>query len=95
MANLTQAIQVDHHPSPDRLNELDVWSWGMWTKEVSTFPWQYDIDETCYFLEGNVIITPEGGEPIQISKGDLVQFAAGIKCTWEIRQAVKKHFSFG
>lgn len=92
--NLTQAIQVEHHPSAERLNELGVWSWGMWKKEVSSFPWQYDIDETCYFHEGDVIITPEGDKPIHIQKGDLVKFAAGVKCTWEIRQAVEKYYCF-
>ncbi|NJN71700.1 MAG: cupin domain-containing protein [Limnothrix sp. RL_2_0] len=95
MANVTQAIQVEHHPSAERLKELDVWIWGIWTKEVSTFPWEFDIKETCYFLEGDVLVTPEGGKPVQIGKGDLVKFAAGVKCTWEVRQAVKKHYFFG
>lgn len=95
MANSTQVIQVDHHPKEEYLKELEVFSWGIWTKEASTFPWQYDIKETCYFLEGDVIVTPEEGEPVQMGKGDLVKFAAGLKCTWEVRQAVKKHYFFG
>jgi uncharacterized cupin superfamily protein len=95
MANLTSAIQVEHQPSPARLAELGVTSWGIWTKEVSTFPWHYDMQEVCYFLEGDVIVTPDGGEPVTMGKGDLVTFATGLSCQWEIRQPVKKHYSFG
>lgn len=94
MINVISAIQVQHNPSPERLEELDVFSWGIWTKEVSVFPWQFDIKEMCYFLEGEVIITPEGGEPITIRAGDLVDFAPGVVCTWDIRKAVKKYYSF-
>src|SRR6185295_19351432 len=53
-------IEVEHKPSVERLAELGVLSWPIWTKEVSTFPWSYDSAETCYFLEGDVVVTPEG-----------------------------------
>lgn len=95
MTNLTRSITVEHQPSEARLAELGVKSWGIWTKEASTFPWYYDMQETCYFLEGEVIVTPENGEPVAMGKGDLVTFAEGLSCTWEIKQAVKKHYSFG
>lgn len=95
MTYSTQVISVEHNPSPAKLEALGVLDWGIWTKEVSTFPWQYDIRETCYFLEGEVIVTPAEGEPITMGKGDLVTFASGVKCTWEVKQAVKKHYSFG
>lgn len=95
MTKLTGAIQVEHQPSPTRLEVLGVSDWGLWTKEVSQFPWHYDIQEICYFLEGEVVVTPEGGEPVRMGKGDLVTFAAGLSCHWEIRQPVKKHYFFG
>lgn len=71
-----------------------VFGWPVWDKEESTFPWSYDSAETCYFLEGDVIVTPDGGEPVQMGKGDMVTFPAGMSCTWEIRSAVSKHYSF-
>ncbi len=71
-----------------------VFAWPIWEKEVSTFPWTYEANETCYFLEGDVVVTPDGGEPVQMGKGDRVIFPAGMSCTWEIRAAVKKHYSF-
>ncbi len=88
-------IKVECEPSEERLEELGVAGWPIWTKEVSTFPWSYDSAETCYFLEGDVVVTPEGGEPVQVGKGDLVTFPSGMSCTWEIRGAVKKHYTFG
>ncbi|AFY37619.1 protein of unknown function DUF861 cupin_3 [[Leptolyngbya] sp. PCC 7376] len=95
MTNTTATISVDHNPSPNKLKELGVFEWSIWTKEASTFPWEYDIRETCYFLEGEVIVTPDGGEPVSMGKGDLVTFASGLSCTWEIKQDVKKHYFFG
>ncbi|MBD1935962.1 cupin domain-containing protein [Microcoleus sp. FACHB-68] len=88
-------IKVDRQPSEEHLNRLGVFSWGIWTKEVSEFPWMYDEAETCYFLEGDVVVTPAGGEPVQMGKGDLVTFPAGMSCTWNIRKDVKKHYQFG
>lgn len=87
-------IQVEHNPSPERLTALRVTTWPTWSKEVSTFLWSYDSTETCYVLEGEVIVTPEGGEPVRFGKGDLVTFPVGMACTWDIRRSIKKHYRF-
>ncbi|MBF2018636.1 MAG: cupin domain-containing protein [Hydrococcus sp. C42_A2020_068] len=88
-------INIERQPTQARLNELGVFDWSIWTKEVSEFSWTYDVEETCYFLEGYVVVTPDGGEPVEMGKGDLVTFPAGMSCTWKIRRDVKKHYSFG
>ena len=90
----TSAITVDQDPNRDRLEALGVFSWPIWTKEASTFPWTYEDSETCYFLEGAVVVTPDGGKPVELGQGNLVTFPAGMSCTWEIRAAVRKHYSF-
>ncbi len=87
-------IKIEHQPSPEILQKLGVFQWAIWQKEVSKFPWTYDTQETCYFLEGDVIVTPDGGQPVQMGKGDLVTFPTGMSCTWEIKSGVKKHYSF-
>ena len=87
-------IKIEHKPSQQRIDELGVADWGIWEKEASAFPWRYDATETCYFLEGDVIVTPDGGDPVKMGKGDLVTFPEGMSCRWDIRQAVKKHFAF-
>ena len=88
-------INIKHNPPQAVLDELGVSDWPIWAKEVSVFPWTYDQAETCYLLEGEVIVTPDGGAPVTIGKGDLVTFPAGMSCTWDIRRAVKKHYDFG
>ena len=87
-------IKIEHQPREERLNELGVYKWEIWKKQVSKFPWTYDSQETCYFLEGDVVVTPDGGQPVQMGEGDLVIFPAGMSCTWEITRDVKKHYYF-
>lgn len=88
-------IKVEHNPGTEHLQERGVMDWPIWTKEVSEFPWFYDEPETCYFLEGDVLVTPEGGEPVAMAKGDFVTFPAGMACTWTIRKLVRKHYTMG
>jgi len=88
-------IRIEQQADEARLEELGVRDWPIWTKEASTFPWHYDESETCYFLEGDVVVTPAGGEPVSMGVGDLVTFPAGMDCTWEVRSPVRKHYRFG
>lgn len=87
-------IQVEHHVSPAKLDTLAVDSWPIWSKEISTFDWHYDSEEICYILEGEAIVTPTGGEPVTIKRGDLVHFPAGMSCVWEIVEDIEKHYTF-
>ena len=88
-------IHCEHRPSPAKLEILGVYDWPVWEKEISEFPWSYDKEETCYFLRGKVIVTPEGGEPQEFQRGDLVTFPAGLVCTWKVLAPVEKHYRFG
>ena len=88
-------IIVASNPNEGQLSALDVYNWPIWTKEISTFPWTYDESETCFILEGEIIVTPDGGEPVKMGKGDLVTFPAGMSCVWDIQQDVRKHYKFG
>ena len=88
-------IKVEHNPSEERLNDLGVRDWPLWAKEASEFPWSYDEKETCYILEGEIEVTPDGGAPVQMGAGDLVTFPQGLSCTWNIRKEVRKRYRFG
>ena len=85
-------ITVEHNPSPMKLDVLNVETWAIWEKGVSVFPWKYDKKEICYILEGEAIVTPDGGEPVTIKERDLVNFSAGLSCKWEIKSPIKKHY---
>lgn len=85
-------ILFERKPSPAKLEVLGVEGWPVWRKEVSTFPWQYDGNETCYVLRGRFTVTPEGGAPQTFGRGDLITFPAGLRCTWDILEPVEKHY---
>lgn len=89
------AIQIVNSPDTDRLSSLGVFQWPIWSKEASEFPWEYDEEETCYILEGDVTVTPEDGDPVRFGVGDLVTFPKGMRCTWTIHRDVRKHYRFG
>jgi uncharacterized cupin superfamily protein len=85
-------IVVEHNPDTARLESLGVSKWPTWSKEVSVFPWHFHEQEIAWILEGECVITPEGGAPVTFGKGDLVTFPAGMKCNWEVRQPLHKHY---
>lgn len=89
-----QEINIIHQPSEAELSQRGVKSWPIWEKEVSTFPWTYDANETCYLLAGDVTVTPNGGKAVRFGKGDLVTFPKGMSCQWQIHVAVRKHYQF-
>lgn len=88
-------IRVEKNLDEKKLQDLGVSEWDIWTKEVSRFPWRYDEQEICYILEGDVVVTPDGGDPVRIGQGDLVTFPKGMSCVWEVREPVRKHYRFG
>ncbi len=81
-------------PSQEKLDNLNVKSWGIWEKEPSTFPWHYDQKESCYILEGKVKVKTDA-EEVEFGKGDFVVFPEGLDCTWNVIEKVKKHYKFG
>ncbi|WP_455392170.1 cupin domain-containing protein [[Eubacterium] cellulosolvens] len=79
----------------ERLKDMGVFAWPIWEKEISTFDWHYDMDETCYILEGKVRVEPEEGAPVEFGPGDLVTFPKGMDCVWKISIPVRKHYRLG
>ena len=87
-------IKIEHQPDQQRLDQLGITGWAVWEKEAAEFPWTYDAQETCYFLEGDVMVTTDDGRQYVMGKGDLVTFPSGLTCTWLIKRAVRKHYTF-
>lgn len=88
-------ILVERDPSPMKLEVMHVEQWDIWERGVSRFPWTYDATETCFVLEGEAVVTPDNGDPVTISAGDLVVFMAGLSCVWEITKPIRKHYKTG
>ncbi|MCB5186824.1 cupin domain-containing protein [Methylobacillus caricis] len=86
-------IVIEKNPAASRLESLGVSKWPTWSKEISTFPWVFPEQEIAYILEGEVVITPnDGSAPVTFYKGDLVTFPAGLRCTWQVKQPLHKHY---
>jgi uncharacterized protein len=75
------------------IEQKGIRKWPVWKKEVSRFSHQYDEDEHCLFLEGEVVIE-SNGESVTLKPGDYVIFRNGLSCIWDIRKPVKKHYRF-
>ncbi|XP_077231580.1 rmlC-like cupins superfamily protein [Tasmannia lanceolata] len=95
MATEKLGIKIENNPPESKLAELGVRKWPKWGCPPSKFPWTYSDKETCYLLEGKVKVYPDGhDEFVEFGAGDLVEFPKGMKCTWEVSEAVDKHYNF-
>jgi uncharacterized cupin superfamily protein len=98
IANLNMEHMMEirvEKPDASKMASLGVKRWPIWSKEVSTFPWDYSSQEIAYILEGEVTVTPSGGNPVNFGAGDLVTFPAGLSCIWDVKKALRKHYQFG
>jgi len=69
-------------------------AWPTWKCEPSTFDWTYTEKETCLLLEGKVTVT-DGNDSVSFGPGDLVVFPEELESTWNVQEAVIKHYNFG
>ena len=82
-------------PKKEELQKLGVENWPTWESGVKKFDWEYSDDETFYVLEGKVSVKTTDGEEVNFGKGDLVTFPKGVKCTWDVKEKIRKHYRFG
>ena len=48
--------------------------------------------ETITLIEGDVTITPDGGEPVDVRAGEIAYIPEGTRAKWEVRETVRKGF---
>ncbi len=75
------------------INLQGIKKWPIWEKEISRFDWSYDGDEECLILEGEVTVETADGN-YTIKKGDFVTFKDGLKCVWDVKKPIRKHYNF-
>ncbi len=85
-------VEIDRI-SEDVIRERRIREWPVWEKEVSRFDWEYEGDEECLVLEGLVEVETASGT-FTIREGDFVTFRKGLKCTWDVRKPIRKHYNF-
>ena len=94
MSTQTNEIKVISQASDEDIAKLRCRSWPTWGCGVSKFPWTYGDTETCLLLAGKVTVSPTNGTPVTIQKGDIAVFPAGMSCTWDVTEAIQKHYNF-
>lgn len=77
----------------EEAREMGIDKWARWSCEPSTFDWTYMQQEAAYIFEGEVVVTADG-EDVLINSGMMVSFPKGLNCTWHIKKAVKKAYTY-
>lgn len=65
---------------------------GHWEATPGTYHATYTDYEFVHMMEGEVTITPDGGEPVHLKGGDAFVVEPNFKGTWKITKAIRKHF---
>jgi uncharacterized protein len=79
--------------SDQEIKSRGIPKWPIWEKDVSRFDWTYEGTEECLILEGEVDVETDHGK-FKIKAGDFVTFEDGLKCIWDIKKDIKKHYNF-
>jgi len=88
-------MNIDVHKATEaEIKKLGAKNWPIWTCPASSFDYQYDDQETCLILEGQVTIEA-ADHKVSFGPGDIVIFPKGLSCKWIVSKAVKKHYKFG
>ena len=85
-------VKIEKLPD-EKITELGIKAWPIWTCGISEFDWEYGEKESCLLLEGEVEVNSEF-ESVRFSAGDYVVFPKGLKCRWKVTKPVRKHYSF-
>lgn len=77
------------YESPDKL-----FAAGIWTCRPGKFRIDFGRDEFIHLLEGVVTVTDAGGTAKTYRAGDAFVTPKGFSGTWDVIEAVKKHFTY-
>lgn len=80
-------------PTPQEIEQAK--GWPTWSKEESVFDWYYDEPEQFYVVEGEVEVKLDDGTVVNFGAGDMVRFAGGVRCTWNVKKRIFKHYNIG
>jgi uncharacterized cupin superfamily protein len=63
---------------------------GVWTCTPGPSHWTLETHEFVQILAGAMTVTPDGGDPTEISAGDTAVFPRGWSGTWQIHETIRK-----
>ncbi|HEX3862843.1 MAG TPA: cupin domain-containing protein [Stellaceae bacterium] len=62
----------------------------IWDCTAGQFDWNYDLDETIYFIEGSAIISDGHSPPQRFVAGDVLFLPRGAVAHWHVEEYVRK-----
>ena len=66
---------------------------GVWEAEPGLSRWEFlERGEAIHVLEGRMVVTRDGGEPVTVEAGNAAIFPIGWQGTWEIQERIRKFF---
>jgi hypothetical protein len=66
---------------------------GIWECTAGPSYWVQDENEVIQVLAGRMTVTVDGGEPVELSAGDLAVFPKGWSGTWDIHETIRKVYA--
>ena len=67
---------------------------GTWISTPGTWAIDYNDWEYCHILEGRCVITPDGGDSIELKANDVFIIEPGLKGTWKVCETIRKYYIF-
>jgi uncharacterized protein len=66
---------------------------GIWEASPGLSRWEFvEKGEVIHVLEGRMVITEDGSDPVTLDAGSAAFFPIGWKGTWEIQERIRKFF---
>lgn len=66
---------------------------GVWEASPGLSRWEFVTrGEIIHVLEGRMVVTEDGGDPVTLEAGSAAFFPIGWKGTWEIQERIRKFF---
>ena len=65
---------------------------GYWESTPGSYHATYKEYEFVHLLEGHIIITPDGGNPVEVKSCDTFVVENDFSGTWQIIETVRKYF---
>ena len=65
---------------------------GVWQCNASRFNWVHEGDDFVALLEGEVLVTEEGGDAHTLRAGDFGHMPIGTKTKWHVPEYIRKTF---
>ncbi len=66
---------------------------GFWEATTGSYRAVYTGFEFAHVISGHIVVTPDGGEPVEFTAGCAFVMEPGFVGTWEIKEPVRKHFT--